>query len=373
MVRRQKKYFENNIKELKKEINKQILRDGGHEERSASYHLLILDRLVDCGFFINMHMGYKPKWLINVVQKMTIWVEKVSLFNNKYPRFNDCIFDQNYSLQQIKNYAYAFLNLKHEKLKGVRSILSENSFVKIKIDKKFDQEIIQILNNKELIDLPDTGWTIVKPGASNWELLFKCGEPCPKHLPAHCHSDLLSFELNYKDKPIFSEHGTSVYGNNKYRMIERSSLAHNVFQISYPINSFSKDEIRWIEPVDIFGNFRAGRKPSPIFRECFKDKLKRFEISGAHNGYKSFGANHLRKINLRLISDFEVQFTLIDYLKCSKRLAWRQFWHLGPEYDVSIFKSIISQLNKNHNFEYQIEDTWHSRNFGVSFPRKVYL
>ena len=40
------------IKNLQKELNSQILKDGGHEERSAAYHILILDRLVEMAFVI---------------------------------------------------------------------------------------------------------------------------------------------------------------------------------------------------------------------------------------------------------------------------------------------------------------------------------
>ena len=32
---------------LQQELSSQVLADGGHEERSASYHLLMLDRLVE--------------------------------------------------------------------------------------------------------------------------------------------------------------------------------------------------------------------------------------------------------------------------------------------------------------------------------------
>ena len=40
-----KKYhlYKKSIFHLEKELSNQILNDGGHEERSAAYHLLILD------------------------------------------------------------------------------------------------------------------------------------------------------------------------------------------------------------------------------------------------------------------------------------------------------------------------------------------
>ena len=46
------KIFKYSYKELEKELKLQILEDGGHQERSASYHLLILERLIELGLII---------------------------------------------------------------------------------------------------------------------------------------------------------------------------------------------------------------------------------------------------------------------------------------------------------------------------------
>ena len=105
--------------------------------------------------------------------------------------------------------------------------------------------------------LKDTGWTILRPDA-NWELIFKCGKSCPKHLPAHAHSDQLSFDLFYRGNAIFAEAGTSKYGNNEIRSFERQYKAHNVIQFS------KKNKLSWIEPVQVWSNFRAGKKAEGI-------------------------------------------------------------------------------------------------------------
>ena len=49
--------FNYSLKELEIQLNKQILGDGGHEERSASYHLLILERLIELGLIIENILG----------------------------------------------------------------------------------------------------------------------------------------------------------------------------------------------------------------------------------------------------------------------------------------------------------------------------
>ena len=47
-----RKIYQDSLKDLEKELKIQILSDGGHIERSASYHLLILDRLTELGLIL---------------------------------------------------------------------------------------------------------------------------------------------------------------------------------------------------------------------------------------------------------------------------------------------------------------------------------
>ena len=57
---------------LQKELFCQVLTDGGHEERSVSYHLLMLDRLVELGSALSVIHGERP-WLIVAIESMATW------------------------------------------------------------------------------------------------------------------------------------------------------------------------------------------------------------------------------------------------------------------------------------------------------------
>ena len=59
---------------LRQELSTQVLADGGHEERSASYHLLILARLVELGC-IEFRNGQRPSWLISSIESMATWAK----------------------------------------------------------------------------------------------------------------------------------------------------------------------------------------------------------------------------------------------------------------------------------------------------------
>ena len=57
------KIYEVSMKKLETELSLQILNDGGHEERSANYHILLLDRLVDLSLLIEKKYSFCPLFL----------------------------------------------------------------------------------------------------------------------------------------------------------------------------------------------------------------------------------------------------------------------------------------------------------------------
>jgi len=363
-----KNIYKKSLTILRKELDSQILKDGCHEERSASYHLLILDRLVEMGFHIQIIHKDKPDWLEKKIKEMTEWVRKIRLYSDLYPRFNDCSFDENYNLKSVLNFSYCYLGYEYRKINGFRKLLSESINENKNLNIKFND--IEILNGS--IDLPDTGWTILKPG-KDWELLFKCGSVCPKHLPVHCHSDLLSFDLFNKGIPIFTEYGTSLYGNNKIRSIERSSEAHNSFQLSFPINKNFKNKIKWIEPIEVWDNFRAGRKAKILEREFSGNSNSELWVFGSHDGYKRFGASHKRHLEVKLVESDKLILKVEDFVRNKQMMAWRQFWHLGPSIDQKYLKLILEQLVNKYELNYLFKETWYSIDFGRRIPRKTLM
>ena len=81
--------FRFSLKELEKELSHQLLNDGGHYERSASYHLLILERLIELGLILENVSGIRPPWLISAISKMINWSHSIRLTNGHFPIFND--------------------------------------------------------------------------------------------------------------------------------------------------------------------------------------------------------------------------------------------------------------------------------------------
>ena len=163
---------------------------------------------------------------------MKKWVHTIRLSNGEFPRFNDSPFDICLNIDEIIEYSDAFLYNRKYTRKGTKSffiyLLNHNKKPKFKSFK----EKISLKNNHETLHyiLKDTGWIFLKE-KKGFEIVLKCGIPCPKSLGAHVHSDLLSFEL-FKDKiPIITETGTSTYTSGRFRSYERSSNSHNTIQL----------------------------------------------------------------------------------------------------------------------------------------------
>ncbi|WP_186549276.1 heparinase II/III family protein [Synechococcus sp. Minos11] len=326
---------------LQRELRQQVLSDGGHEERSASYHLLILDRLAELAQTLQSITGDKPPWLMEAIEAMAYWAALVRLETGKAPRFNDSAADAAPTLDTV----LAFSNL----------ALAQRS-----------PSAKHPLPQAVVTDLPDTGWTLLRPG-HGWELLFKCGVPCPNHLPAHVHSDQLSFELSHHGRWLLSEAGTSIYGDGPKRAYERSGAAHNVLQLGL---ESTPGVIHWLEPVDVWGGFRAGRKAQPRDRTCGQTAKGICFAAGSHNGFDHIGASHHRRVTLSDPQHSRLNLEVLDMVSTRVPLHVRQWWHLGPKINRELLDQVVLDAPSLARCESRWHSTWFSAGFGERLPRE---
>ncbi len=104
------KMYRRTMRLLQKELAKQILADGGHEERSTSYHLIILDRLVELACVLVSVKGIHPVWLHKAIKDMSRWCTAIRLTGGLTPRFNDSPADAAPPLDEVMEFANAYLN-----------------------------------------------------------------------------------------------------------------------------------------------------------------------------------------------------------------------------------------------------------------------
>jgi hypothetical protein len=306
---------------LQQELARQVLSDGGHEERSASYHLLMLDRLSELACVLETITGERPSWLVEAVESMVRWAQGIRLEDGSTPRFNDSATDACPPLDQVIELARAVLQPCGHPLEALRLRLSSAA-------PRCPSS--SSLRPPALLDLADTGWSLLRPGCG-WELAFRCGLPCPSHLGAHAHSDLLSFDLWHYGRPVLAEVGTSLYGSGPDRQYERSSQAHNTLQLGRSLGG----TIDWVEPVEVWAAFRAGRKARPHSRLQGQHGPWLW-AAGSHDGYRSIHAQHFRWLAICVGSCGLPVLVVLDALTCPYELHWRGWWHLGPDLSPSL-------------------------------------
>jgi uncharacterized heparinase superfamily protein len=346
---------------LQQELARQVLPDGGHEERSASYHLLMLDRLTELACSISAINGECPSWLVGAIEAMTAWAKSVRFEGGATPRFNDSAADAAPTLDEVVRFADGYL-LRRWTGSGLRCKLLNAAHTEL----KHQQLAPSVFASPVLTDLPFTGWTFLRPG-DGWELAFKCGVPCPLHLPGHVHSDQLSVELSYKGQWVISEAGTSIYGNGPERAYERSGAAHNVLQLGL-IGQLG--EIQWIEPVEVWGGFRAGRKAQPCDRESGELSDGSCFAAGGHDGFDRIGASHIRRVQLSNARPNQITLTVYDMVTTSKSLQFRQWWHLAPGIPNEVLSCLAFEAPTSEAIQTSWHTTWFSEGFGQRTPRQ---
>jgi uncharacterized heparinase superfamily protein len=325
---------------LQRELRQQVLTDGGHEERSASYHLLMLDRLAELAHYLQTITGDQTPWLQEAIEAMAHWVELIRLNSGEAPRFNDSAADAARPLDAVLAFATAALP---QRLPSP------------------EYPLFPVV----VTDLPATGWTLLRPG-HGWELMYKCGVPCPNHLPAHAHSDQLSFELCHHGRWLLSEVGTSIYGSGRERAYERSGAAHNVLQLGVEL---APGVIRWIEPVDVWGGFRAGRKSQPRDRAFGQPAQGVCFAAGSHNGFDHIGASHHRRVTLSDPQPSRITLEVLDTVITRVSLHLRQWWHLGPAISRELLEPLVLESLSLTGSESTWHSTWFSTGFGQRLPR----
>ena len=361
--------FEKSIIKLERELNKQILKDGGHEERSSSYHLSLLSTLVELGCFLQYEKGLRPIWIIEKIKIMSDWSRKIILNNSKYPRFNDSIFDDQININHIISFSMSYLNQKN-------FLLDKYSLHNLLISKIFKNNIYKskfnnflLLNNfkdPHIESLPHTGWIIFHP-SEDWEVTFKGGISGPKYLHGHAQSDLLTFDIFKKSNPIIVETGTSEYDYSDIRKYERSSKSHNVMQFSNEKYIKLEDFSEWSESVEVWSSFRAARKPKILSLSSGIDKNKFLWAECTYKPFQRYLIYHQRILKMKVSNENHLYFFVTDKVFAKRNIYWRSNIHLAPNQKRSILSNLYNSKNDNI-LSYSWNKSWTANQFGKREP-----
>jgi heparinase II/III-like protein len=190
------------IELLRRELPEQVLKDGGHYERSPAYHLVVLRDLLE------IQAASPHSWLTEAIERMRGFAGALARPDGGPALFNDGTVDAP--------------RLELPDVEDGLSVFDESGFV------------------------------VMRDGPL-W-LAFRCGPPAPDFLPAHAHADALSFHLWWHGRPVLVDAGTFTYEAGADRDWFRSTRAHSTIRVD------GRDQFR------LWGAFRSGRLPKVSLR-----------------------------------------------------------------------------------------------------------
>ncbi len=225
---------------LARELEEQILDDGGHFERSPMYHALILEDVLDLLALERAFPGTGPltATLRAAAARMQDWLTAMTHPDGEIALFNDATTGVAATPAALAGYA------------GTLDIPKAPT--------------------PTVVDLPASGYTRIERGGA--VLLTDAGELGPDYLPAHGHADTLSFELSIQGRRVIVDSGVSEYGRSAERVRQRGTRAHNTVVVD--------DE----DSSEVWSGFRVARRARVIERRV-DVTAARVTIRAAHDGY----------------------------------------------------------------------------------------
>ena len=267
---------------LRRELSRQILGDGGHFERSPSYHCQVLGDLIDVEG-LSTAAGLPPlRGLTAAVAAMRRWLGHMVMPDGDVPFFNDGVPVGSRRL----------------------SLLAPAE-----------------PPQKRLVALRPSGYVVVHPG-DRMHLVIDVGRPCPAELPAHAHACCLSFELAVDGLRVLTNSGTSTYEPGRRRAFERSTRAHNTVVVDNA------------NQTEVWGTFRAARRARPRVQRL-ADEGSVLEVLASHDGYRRLPGRPVHRRHFRVSAQ---SLDIVDEVTgdAARVHSVRALFHAAPGVPVTV-------------------------------------
>ncbi|MCC6983207.1 MAG: alginate lyase family protein [Bauldia sp.] len=318
---------------MTRELNEQVLPDGGHFERSPMYHSIVLEDVLDLVNLACAYPGVATESEVGLwadkATRMRSWLSAMTHPDGRIAFFNDAAFGIAADPHAIEAYAQR-LGMPAAEIpgQGLR-LLSESGYA-----------VLRIGEGTAFLDVAPVG---------------------PDYQPGHAHADTLSFELSVGAERVVVNGGTSEYGDTPQRHHERSTAAHSTVEIDGENSS------------EVWSSFRVARRARP-FDLRVEESPGLIEVECAHDGYRRLRGKPVHRRRWRMTG---AALEIADVVEGKARTAIARF-HLAPGVEISSSSALdggsamelLTPLGRRIRFETSSparvdQSAWHPE-FGVS-------
>lgn len=220
---------------LAAEIERQVLPDGGHYERSPSYHCQVLGDLIDVRRVLRASNQTQVAGLEDAVTRMRRWLGAMRMPDGDVPLFGDAT------------------------LVGLARIDALGPIPRVRPE-----------GSDPLTHLAESGYVVCRPD-DRLHVIVDVGPPCPPDLPAHAQAGCLAFVAAVDGKRAIVDTGVSTYVGDR-RAYERATKAHNTVEVGE------------VDQTEVWSSFRAGRLATPTVHDVY-EKGGVLVVDASHDGY----------------------------------------------------------------------------------------
>lgn len=324
------------LRMFRRELQEQILPDGGHFERSPMYQAVLLEDLLDLIQLDLIFPGVFPKDDVAVWRetstRMLYWLEAMTHPDGDISFFNDAAFG---IAPQID------------------TLLAYSSSVGLGSGPRLHNEVT---------NLDSSGYLRLERGSA--VALIDAAAIGPDYLPGHAHADTLSFELSIGDSRVLVNGGTSTYESNAQRRYERGTAMHNTVMVD------------GLDSSEVWGAFRVARR-ARVRAGSVREFDGEVEFYASHDGYRRLGGGVMHHRAWRMNVN---RLVVEDSLDGTFNEATARF-RFGPDIDIRQFQESQGRASgpgfklfwdcEGGRAEIE-EGEWHPR-FGESIPCKVLI
>jgi uncharacterized heparinase superfamily protein len=251
---------------LEAELRRQVLPDGMHNERSISYHVMVLRDLFEIWWLARRQGGNPlPATIEAVIKNMLQFLADTQAPDGTWPMVNDSIPGYPMNPQELL-LAGAVIFRKPQWAKG---LANKSPAYLTWLREPMPAEEVSARNEPiPKFLFPQAGYGVLREGAQNY-LFFDSGPMGPRGIAGHGHADTLSFVLFGKGRALIIDPGVFSYHEKIWRDHFRSTKAHNTVVVD------GQDQcVFW-------GPFRVAFVPQARFTDSSTAYLE-----GEHDGYR---------------------------------------------------------------------------------------